>query len=186
MSRINCVDSKKLVFLVALLVTLGGCGTAHVRTDEQSADLHDYNNIFIDVVDVHSQEASAESNEALQTKMIEWEAFAREELEGYVNESHYQLLRSLPESPDSTLVVSLDIDLVYGNRAARYWGGFGAGKGSVDSVLTATDSATGDTKFKAVAESDLAMGAFGGDMQSVLQSNIRKLVDQYPKRSNED
>ena len=79
------------------------------------------------------------------------------------------------------MVVSLDVDLVYGNRAARYFGGFGAGKGSVDSVLSVMDPSTKVVKFKAVSESDLSMGAFGGDMQSVLKSNIKELIKQYPK-----
>jgi hypothetical protein len=175
-----------MLFLLGVLLTLSGCGVAHVRTEIESTDLHQYDNVFIDVVDVHSQEVNAESNEKLQTKMIEWESFARAELEGYVNESHYQLLNKLPETPDSTLVVNLDIDLVYGSRAARYWAGFGAGKGSVDSVLTVSDPITKETKFRAVSESDLSMGGFGGDMQAVLKNNIKTLVEQYPRRSTED
>jgi hypothetical protein len=129
---------------------------------------------------------AAKDNEALQVKMVEWESFSRDELESYVNESHYQLMNEAPVSGEKALVVNLDIDLVYGNRAARYWGGFGAGKGSVDSVLTVTDSQTGEEKFRAVAESDLAMGAFGGDMGSVLKGNIKQLVDQYPRAADSD
>ena len=186
MSQIKFSKPKKLLSLVVVILTLSGCGTAHVRTEMQSPDLHIYEKVFIDVVDVHSQEATAESNEALQAKMIEWESFARAELEGYVNESHYQLIYTLPETPDSSLVINLDIDLVYGSRVARYFAGFGAGKGSVDSVLTVSDPVTEETKFQAVSESDMSVGAFGGDMEAVLKDNIKKLVEQYPRRSKEN
>ncbi len=79
----------------------------------------------------------------------------------------------------------LDIDMVYGSRAKRYWGGFGAGRGSVDSVLTVSDNQTGEQKFRAVAESDLSVGGFGGSMEAVLKENVRELVDQYPRAPDE-
>lgn len=167
--------------LLMLVLTLYGCGTAQVRTDTASADIHQYEKVFISVVDVDSREESAEENVALQAKMDEWEIFARGELEGYVNDSHYQLLTESPAADEKTLIMTLDINIVYGSRAKRYLVGFGAGKGSVDSVLTVSDSQTGEQKFRAVAESDLAMGVFGGDMEEVLKKNVRELVDQYPR-----
>jgi hypothetical protein len=118
--------------------------------------------------------------------MDEWEVFARGELEDYVNDSHYQLINQPPAITEKALIINLDIDLTYGNRALRYWIGFGAGKGGVDSVLTAIDSETGDEKFRATAESDLSVGAFGGDMEAILKQNIRELVDQYPRRADKD
>jgi hypothetical protein len=101
-------------------------------------------------------------------------------LESYVEKSHYRLVESANEGSWGTLVVNLDIDLEYGNRAFRYWLGFGAGKGSVDSRLTVIDPITRDEKLHAVAESDLAIGGFGGDMENVLKKNIKLLVQQFP------
>ena len=167
--------------LLLLVLTLYGCGAAHVRTDMASADIHQYEKIFISEVDVHSQEESARNNTELQAKMDEWEIFARGELEAYVNDSHYQLLAEPPGAAEKALIINLDIDMVYGSRAKRYWVGFGAGRGSVDSVLTVSDSQTGEQKFRAVAESDLSVGGFGGNMEEVLKKNVRELVDQYPR-----
>ena len=157
---------------------------AHVRTDLASSDLHQYDKVFISEINVHSQELAAQNNAVLQSQMNEWEVFARGELENYVNDSHYKLLNQRPASTEKALIVNLDIDLVYGNRALRYWVGFGAGKGSVNSVLIVTDNQTGNEKFRAVSESDLSMGGFGGDMESVLKQNIRELVDQYPRAAD--
>ncbi len=178
------LNSYTLLTLLLLVATMNGCGVAHIRTEVESSDLHQYDKMFISVVDVHSQEVAAQDNEELQDKMVEWEAFSRAELEGYINDSHYQLMSEPPTSTDKALVAILDIDMVYGSRAARYWAGFGAGKGSVSSVLTVTDSQTGEEKFRAVAESDMAMGAFGGDMGSVLKKNIEDLVAQYPRAAD--
>ena len=172
--------------LLLLVTTLYGCGVAHVRTDVASSDLHQYDKVFISEVNVHSQEAAAQDNAVLQAQMDEWEVFARGELENYVNDSHYQLISQPPAITEKALIINLDIDLTYGNRALRYWVGFGAGKGGVDSVLMATDSETGDEKFRAVAESDLSVGAFGGDMEAILKQNIKELVDQYPRVADED
>lgn len=170
---------------LSLMVTfLTACGAAHVRTEKSSSDLHQYKNIYLGKVDIHSQEEAAKTNEELQLKMVEWEGFARTELKNYVEKSEYTLVDTL-DNNDTTLTVDLDIDLVYGNRAARYFGGFGAGKGSVDSVLKVTDPKTQEVKFHAVAESDLSVGAFGGSMESVLKTNIQKLIEQYPRAAKQ-
>jgi len=167
--------------LLSMIAMLYGCGAAHVRTEVASSDLHQYDNIYISDVRVYSLEESAKDNTELQAKMDEWEVFARRELEAYVDESHYQLVEEILPNTPKLLVVDLDINLAYGNRALRWAVGFGAGKGSVDSILVVTDSKTGEEKFRAVAESDLAMGGGGGDMQAVLKANIEKLIDQYPE-----
>jgi hypothetical protein len=170
-----------LLSLLIMIVTLYGCGAAHVRTEVASNDLHQYDKVHISDVRVYSLEESAKTNEELKAKMDEWKIFARRELEAYINESHYQLVEeNQPDNP-LLLIVDLDINIAYGNRAMRYWVGFGAGKGGVDSTLIVTDNITGQEKFRAVAESDLAIGGFGGNMEKVLKSNIKKLVDQYPE-----
>lgn len=55
------------------------------------------------------------------------------------------------------------MNVQYGNRALRWAVSFGAGKGGVNSILTVKDSKTWDIKYKAHADSDLAMGGAGGD-----------------------
>ena len=173
---------RSILLASTTLFLLSGCGVAHITTKEQANDLQSYNQVYINTVDIHSQEPNAATNAKLQNKMVEWESFARNQLENHVQKSNYSLIQSEDQITDNTLIVNLDIDLVYGSRAARYFGGFGAGKGSVDSLLTASDQKTNNVKFKAVAESDLAVGFFGGDMQGVLKDNIKELVQQYPAK----
>ena len=80
----------------------------------------------------------------------------------------------------SSLLFDLDIDIVYGNRAARYFIGFGAGKGTMRSVLTVKDKATGKIVYSATGASDLTIGAFGGSMESVIKNGIDKILEGFP------
>lgn len=143
-----------------------------------SADVRDYDKIIIADVRVYSTEEAAKSNDELQTKLEEWQSFARSELENRVAAGNDQLVDG-SDAAGEALAMDLDVEVRYGNRALRYWVGFGAGKGRVESVLTVRDAYTDEEKFRAVAESDLAVGGFGGDIEKVLKSNIAELLDQY-------
>jgi hypothetical protein len=131
-------------------------------------------------VRVASQEDAAKTNAALQRKLAEWETYTRGELDRSLRASGYKLLTELPADSSRTLIVDAKLDVRYGNRALRYWAGFGAGKGGVNSVLTAIDSKTQQEEFRASAASDLAIGAFGGDIGDVLKENVGKLIAQFP------
>ena len=180
LSQDRSMTFSRFVLVSAITAVLAGCGAAHVRTELDFVDIEQYANVYIGRVDLYSKEQSAQTNEDLQMKLEEWQRFARSEIEQYVRGSSFQLVNQLPSDPERTLIINTDINVAYGNRALRYFVGFGAGKGGVDSTLVIVDAKTGAEKFKAVAESDLAIGGFGGDMGAVLRKNIRKLTDQIP------
>lgn len=158
---------------------LYGCGAAHIRPDIQLQDLSRYENILVQNVRVYSREDTAKSNTLLQEKLKGWESFSRGQLEEFANNSRYKLIESLEEGNGETLVVSLDVNVKYGNRALRWAVGFGAGNGGVDSILIVKDAKTGEEKYKAQANSDLAMGLTGGGIGKVLKKNIRKLINEF-------
>ena len=185
MMRQRISNAGFLLGIFGVFVTVSGCGAAHVRKELQAFDLDRYEKVYISDVRVYSLEKSAKDNKALLAKIEEWKVFARKELESYVKDSRYELLKNPPTANESVLLADLDIKVAYGNKALRYWVGFGAGSGGVDSTLTVTDSRTGEKKFIAKGESDLSMGAFGGNMEAVLKSNIENLIKQYPKRPGE-
>jgi hypothetical protein len=174
----NKFTYMKHLTIIVIISILYGCGEAYVRTDVQSQDLKEYDNILIQNVRVYSKEAAAKNNVPLQEKLKSWEEFSRNELEGYVNRSQYKLVKSLENVSGQTLIVDLDVNVQYGNRALRWAVGFGAGKGGVDSTLTVKDARTGEVKFQAEADSDLSMGGAGGDIGEVLEDNIRELIEQ--------
>ncbi|GAB2896395.1 hypothetical protein ACCI51_04750 [Microbulbifer echini] len=169
----------KPLLMIVVFSILYGCGSAHVKTDIQSQNIGSYRNILIQDVRVYSNEQAAKSNAPLQEKLKRWESYSRTQLEQYVNGSKYTLINSLDEAEGNTLLVDLDVNVQYGNRALRWVVGFGAGKGGVDSVLTVKDSETGEVMYKANADSDLSMGGAGGDIGDVLEENIKELIKQY-------
>ena len=175
----NIFAYMKNLSTIVIVAMLYGCGVAHVKTDVQSQDLREYDNIFIRNVEVYSNEAAASNNLPLQEKLKSWELFSRNELESYVDKSQYKLVKSLENTSGKTLIVDLDVNVQYGNRALRWVVGFGAGQGGVDSILTIRDADTGEVKFQAEANSDLSMGGAGGDIGDVLKENIKTLVEQY-------
>ena len=170
--------AKKIssIVLVSLFLFLTGCGAAHVKTDIQSQKFTQYDNILIQSVKVYSKEVSAKDNQALQEKLRRWQSFASGQIQEYVRDSKFTPVASLRTARGATLLLDLDVDVQYGNRALRWAVGFGAGKGGVYSVLTIKDARTGEIVYKSQADSDLSVGAAGGDIGSVLESNIKKLI----------
>ena len=173
------VNQLNILVLIFMFVVLNGCGVAHVRMDTPSTDLENYESVIIGVVKVYSNEAAAKNNIPLQEKLKNWESSSRAKLEEFIKKNRYKLIESREETSGNILVVNLDVNVQYGNRALRWAVGFGAGKGGVSSVLTAKDFDTGEIKFRANADSDLAMGGAGGDIGNVLASNVEKLLIQF-------
>ena len=171
-----------LLTLQVSLVGLAGCGAAHVNTNTNEVKLPSYSAASIGKVSVYSNEKNAATNQALQDKLSRWQAETRAKIESAVTGSNLRLIEaaeSNSESADKRLIFAIDSNVRYGNRAVRWAVGFGAGKGGVSSKLTVTDAVSGAVVYSAAAESDLAMGGAGGDMDSVFAANIDKLLAQY-------
>jgi len=171
------------IFTIALtLAVLTGCGAAHVNTNTNDVNLNTYSTASVGSVKVYSNEKNAATNQALQDKLSRWQAETIAKVQTAVTDSQLQLMdagENEQSSGDKHLVFDIDSDVRYGNRAVRWAVGFGAGKGGVSSKLTLTDVATGSVVYSAAAESDLAMGGAGGDMDAVFRANIDKLLKQY-------
>lgn len=163
------------VSLVLLVVVLQACGTAHVQPNFVSEDLGRYTSAYISKIDIQSAEQNNDSLD-MNKKM---EVYAKEKLAELIEKNQYALVTDPNNSNKSSLEFSLDLDIVYGSRAARYWAGFGAGKGSVISTFEVVDSKSGEVKYSSSGASDLAMGLFGGSMAAVIKQNIDKLINEY-------
>lgn len=166
------------ILAVLFAATVLGCGAAHLRPQENAAPGLAAS-VYVGRVTVTSQEEAAKANEALQVKMRAWETEARSSLNEGLAAKGYQVVAAAPAPGSATLTWNLDIDVQYGNRALRYMVGFGAGKGHVRSTLVVEDGAKQE-KYRSGADSDLAMGGFGGDIGKVLRDNIHKLVGALP------
>lgn len=190
------VSHRYAVFVLAALLLLSGCSSGPVRTQTQAADLERYRNVMIADVDVWSNESDPD----IEKDNRDVEQFARQELQRIVEQSRYRYLSSRPvatsdgadapvavdaavEDSGATLAVTLDMNIDWGSRALRYFVGFGAGKGTIQSTLTVKDAGSGVVKYQSSKESTLSMGVFGGSMESVVHDNIAGLLEEFPGRS---
>lgn len=161
------------VIILAMLSLLQSCGSAHVKPNIVSGDLNEYATASISSINIESREQNGDSLEMNRAM----EAYAREKLGLLISENLY--IEQTAAAVDGHLEFNLEMDIVYGSRAARYWVGFGAGKGTVRSSFTVVDSKTKQVKYSSTGESDLAMGAFGGSMEAVIKKNIDKLLEGF-------
>ena len=148
------------------------CGSAHIEYGVRSPDIDQYASGYAEV-DVSSIEEN-DDTVAMNKKM---EGYATQKLDELIMGGHKLVASS--DGGVGTLAFKIDLDIRYGSRAARYWGGFGAGKGTVNSTFEVIDSLSGEVKYRATGASDLAVGAFGGSMESVIEKNIDALLDGY-------
>jgi hypothetical protein len=163
--------------LIIFTTFLFGCSSLKINTEVEASNFDRYENVYVRDVKVYSNEKNAAGNKALQVKISEWKGFVREELNAYVNSSEFNTVDASKGA--ETLVIDMDVEVVYGNRFLRWFVGFGAGRGQVDTVLTVTDAETQKIKFKAVANSEVRGGGGGGDVGKLLQNNIRHLMKKY-------
>jgi hypothetical protein len=62
-----------------------------------------------------------------------------------------------------------------GSRAARYWGGFGAGAARTGIAAEVVDGATGKVLLRFQQERRSGVGAAGGSYENLLERNLRKI-----------
>src|SRR5262245_12835032 len=176
--RQHRTNSIRLFLVVIVAMTAVGCGAPHLRPQVNAATELPAS-AYIGRVTVSSQEEAAKSNMELQAKMGAWETEARSRLLQALTTKGYHVVTDAPAQGSTTLIWNLDVEVQYGNRAMRYLVGFGAGKGSVHSTLVVDDDAKSE-RYSAGVDSDLDIGAFGGDIGQVLHANLDKLLSTLP------
>lgn len=169
----------RLAKISALLTIISfyGCSVTHVQPGVQAPDLTSYKAVRIGEVKVYSLEPNAEDNEPLQELMTGWQAYSQDQLRNYVERSNLQL--TTDGATADTLLLDLDVNVQYGNRALRWAVGFGAGKGGVYPELTAKDANTGEVKYDAKAHADMLGGPAGGDIGELLKLKVQKLIEHF-------
>ncbi|TLF51794.1 DUF4410 domain-containing protein [Halomonas urmiana] len=170
---------KRILFIFCLLLLLVGCGAPHVRTDKAAAGLDEYP--WVQVLEVEVDSTEQKGNHLRLNR--EFSDYASRRIRGVIEESgFYQLVDvELIEGPGA-LVVETHMNITYGSRARRYWVGFGAGKGSVRTVLAIRRAEDGTKLLQLASDSDLSVGAFGGSMDITIRENIDELIAELRRQ----
>lgn len=75
-------------------------------------------------------------------------------------------------------VVDAQIELAYGNRALRYFVGYGAGTGWIHITISLKDKG-GKVLYQTFTEAALGVGAWGGDMKAVAEKAVTDSVQAF-------
>jgi len=95
-------------------------------------------------------------------------------VEGLRKESAMTIVTGAGGSGD--LVISGRVEeMDPGSRAARYWGGFGAGSARTRLWIEFTDASSGETLLKMRQERRSGVGVAGGDYVKLMQRNLRAI-----------
>lgn len=165
------IKRSAILVLSAVGIFLSGCGVSHMRIVKQSASMAKPQEVSLVRVEVVSDRQGVDK-EDLSTA---WEKLAVDELQSLLA----QKLVKVRAGAHPTIVCRINVK--FGNKALRYWVGFGAGTGSVDVVVEMKD-ANGQVIYATAAKANLSIGAFGGSMTAVVDGAIKSAVADFGSR----
>lgn len=145
---------KKLLTLTALAFALSACSTTStVDFGQKEKSYHSYT-----IRDL-SQDHIPSDTRTLFTQ--------------YLNNE----LTALGYTVGDDLDININIEnFNEGNRALRYWVGFGAGKATSKIVTTLVDKESGKIVGNIQTDGMLAMGVFGGNSKDVLKRSAKDIA----------
>lgn len=150
------------------LLTLSGCGGIHNVVNTSSNTAGQYRQLAVLPVELSSTDTSPQ----VVALHEEWKKFAADQIQ--------QLLavKGITAADQGETGIVCHIEVAYGNRALRYFVGFGAGAGHV-TVAIEMKGAGGKVLYSGTSKADLAIGAFGGDMKDTVRKTIQAAVKEF-------
>jgi hypothetical protein len=161
----------RVITITVLAFALYACGAVHNSVTTQPQNIPALEQVNVLPVEVSSKE---QNPDALSLN-DQWEKMATDELRSLLDS------KKITEAANSDTTVGCRIDVVYGNRALRYFVGFGAGSGHMSVTIELKDK-QGTVLYAINSEADLAMGAGGGDMSAVASKTIKEAVKEFGSR----
>lgn len=156
------------MFAVAVFALgLSACGAVHSRVITPPDNIVVLKQVTLLPVEVVSQE---QNPDALSLN-AQWKTMATDELQSLL------VSKNIAASSNGQATVGCRIEVTYGNRALRYFVGFGAGAGHMRVIIELKDT-MGAVRYAANSEADLSIGGFGGDMSQVARKTIEAAVKE--------
>lgn len=164
-------SSARLFGVIMIAAMISACGGIHSQVVTKPENVAVFKQLTVLPVQVTSKEQNADAL-ALNE---EWKRFTEGELQSLLTR------KNISASSNGDADVACNIDIKYGNRALRYFVGFGAGAGQIAILIELKDK-TGNVRYRTRTDSDLAMGGFGGDMSQVVRNAIRAAAKEFVSR----
>lgn len=152
----------KKTYLILTTFTILGCGTPHISDEYLS----------VDYTTTKYSSANVSCDDGEENKKLE------NYIRTYLQKENIQL-------GDNLLIKCKFISYDAGNRALRYWVGFGAGSGHSDISVELFNSENQKVSSFRV-KADLSVGAFGGNAENMIKDSAIKIVKRVkPLISNQ-
>ena len=162
---------NKLLQVITITVfafALSACGGAQHKIVTQPQNIPTLTQVKLLPVEVSSKEQNPE----VLSRNEDLKKIATDELETLLISKNIETIQACDTK------VSCNIDVVYGNRALRYFVGFGAGVGHIRVIMELKDE-NGTVLYATNSKADLAMGGFGGDMVKVARKTIVEAIEEF-------
>ncbi len=154
---------KKLLCVTFIVCALfvSGCASSYMNIKPSTTSLSNYGTITMDTIDVENywkENPRLENDEKWQYQVNRASTHIQEKVNSYFRQkwssygSHKLAVRAM-------LFIFNP-----GSKAARYWGGFGAGKGKIGYHVKLVDTDTDETIAEFDAYGTVVGGMFGGDI----------------------
>lgn len=164
----------KILIIFFSLIFIQACSRNNSRTViGVTSNISQYSKEYIYKINVKSKN----KNKDLLDMNKKMKIYSNNKLQNIFNKKGYKLATS---SGAGVLRFQLDMNIVYGNRAVRYFAGryTDTGRGSVRSMLKILDNQTEEVKYKVLVVSSLSKGRFGGSMESLIKENINNILSE--------
>ena len=157
-----------VVLSVLVMLAFSACGYVHTATIKPAHSAQAPKEVVLAPVQVTSVEQNAD---ALSLD-AQWNKMASDQLQAMLAG------RKIAVVADAPTTVLCRIQVRYGNRAARYFVGFGAGRGDIDVSIVLQDK-DGKALYSTDSKAHLAVGLFGGGMSGVVSDAIQAAVTEF-------
>jgi hypothetical protein len=170
-TSISIPNRGGILAVCLLALTLSACGGVHSTLITKPENAGMFKEVTIVTPEVTSDKQDADTialNEELKK-------IATQELQSLLASRNIAVL----DNGEAT--VECHVEVKYGNRALRYFVGFGAGAGRIVVKIELRDR-SGVTHCATSSEADLSMGAFGGSMTEVARKAIQEGVKEFGRQ----
>jgi len=161
----------RVITISVFAFALFGCGGIRHSVTTSPQNISALKQVTLLPVDVSSKE---QTPDALSLN-DQWKSVATVELQTLLN------TKKITATSNSDTTLGCRIDVVYGNRALRYFVGLGAGSGHMRVAIELKDK-NGTVLYATDSKSTLAGGFFGGDMSRVARKTIVEAVRKFGVR----
>ena len=174
----SLITEKRLVIVLLTLATAGCASSRYTVLQPATQPIANFD--ALEIRDFTSNLTDEDSVELANRFADQLHAAVMEDREDNPGRSVFdEVLRQADRSEGVLALDGTVISFEKGNRALRYFVGFGAGKAYCTIQAVFTDKATGEEVLRANFDGELSMSVFGGSPEEAVDAVVRAFIDYF-------